>query len=198
MRWLANEPPNLEEAREAATNTVLEANRASDVIGRIRALLKKEPSRMERLDFNELIREVLTRAKTEIENGNIEVDSELNPAPLPVFGDRVQLQQVILNLVFNAIEAMHTVKDRKRELHIISTADLKVVQVSVEDTGVGFGREDLERIFHPFYTTKRDGIGMGLSISRSIIEAHGGRIWAAPSIPFGAVFHFSLPKANGV
>ena len=153
---------------------------------------------MESLDSNEVIREALALAKTEIEKGRIEVDSELSSTPLRVLGDRVQLQQVIFNLVLNAIEAMHDVKDRRRELRITSTADLKVVQVSVEDAGVGLGHEDIERIFHPFYTTKRDGIGMGLSISRSIIESHGGQIWAAPRFPFGTVFRFSLPKPNGV
>jgi signal transduction histidine kinase len=114
-----------------------------------------------------------------------------------VLGDRIQLQQVMFNLITNAIEAMHPVEDRPRELRIESTTDSDAAQVSVHDSGVGLGNENLDRIFRPFYTTKRDGIGMGLSISRSIIEAHGGRLWAASLSLHGAVFQFSLPKAHG-
>jgi two-component system sensor histidine kinase/response regulator len=197
LRWLANEPPDLQEAREAATQTVREANRASEVIARIRALLKKETPRMEGLDFNEVIHEVLALAGNEIAKGRVVVKSDLSATAPTVSGDRVQLQQVLFNLIINAIEAMHAVKDPPRELRITSTTDSSVVQVSVEDTGVGLGQEDLDRIFHPFYTTKRDGIGMGLSISRSIIEAHGGQLWVVSRSPRGAVFHFSLPKADG-
>src|SRR6202045_5511443 len=197
LRWLANQPPNLQEVREAATQTVREANRASEVIARIRALLKKETPRMERLDLNEVIHEVLARAGNKIAKGRVVVKSDLSATAPTVSGDRVQLQQVLFNLIINAIESMHTVKDRPRELRITSTTDSSSVHVSVEDTGVGLGQEDLDRIFHPFYTTKRDGIGMGLSISRSIIEAHRGRLWAVSRSPHGAVFHLTLPKADG-
>ena len=197
LRWLANEPPDLQEAREAATQTVREANRASEVIARIRALLKKETPRMERLDLNEVIREALALAGNEIAKCRVVVKSDLSATAPTVSGDRVQLQQVLFNLIINAIEAVHAVKDGPRELRITSTTDSSVVQVSVEDTGVGLGQEDLDRIFHPFYTTKRDGIGMGLSISRSIIEAHGGQLWVVSRSPRGAVFQFSLPKADG-
>lgn len=196
-RWLANEPPDLQEAREAATQTVREANRASEVIARIRALLKRETPRMERLDFNEVIHEVLALAGNEIARGRVVVKSDLSATAPTVSGDRVQLQQALFNLIINAIEAMHAVKNPPRELRITSTTDSGVVQVSVEDTGVGLGQEDLDRIFHPFYTTKRDGIGMGLSISRSIIEAHGGQLWASSRSARGAVFQFTLPKADG-
>ena len=197
LRWLAMQPPNLEEAREAATRTVREATRASEVITRIRALLKKEPPRMERLDLNEVIREVLALAGNEIVKGRIAVKTDF-AADVPVaLGDRLQLEQVIFNLITNAIEAMNPVEDRPRELRIELTTDSDAVQVSVEDTGVGLGQEHLDRIFHPFYTTKRDGIGMGLAISHSIIEAHGGRLWAVSRSLHGAVFHFSLPKADG-
>src|SRR6202051_89583 len=166
LRWLANEPPDLQEAREAATQTVREANRASEVIAKIRALLKKETPRMERLDLNEVIRAALALAGNEITKGRIVVKSNLSAIAPTVSGDRVQLQEVLFNLIINAIEAVNAVKDGPRELRITSTTDSSVVQVSVEDTGVGLGQEDLDRIFHPFHTTKRDGIGMGLSISQ--------------------------------
>jgi two-component system sensor histidine kinase/response regulator len=197
LRWLAMQPPNLEEAREAATRTVREANRASEVIVRTRALLKKEPPQMERLDLNEVIREVLALAGNEFVKGRVAVKTDLAADVPAVLGDRIQLQQVMFNLITNAIEAMHPVEDRPRELRIESTTDSDAAQVSVHDSGVGLGNENLDRIFRPFYTTKRDGIGMGLSISRSIIEAHGGRLWAASLSLHGAVFQFSLPKAHG-
>lgn len=176
LRWLANQPPNLREAREAATQTVREANRASEVIAGIRALLKKEPPRMERLDLNEVIREVLALAGNEIAKGRVVVKSDLSATAPTVSGDRVQLQQVLFNLIINAIEAMHAVKDRPRELRITSTTDSSVVQVSVEDTGVGLGQEDWTVYFILLHNQARwDWVG--LSISRSIVEAHGGRLW---------------------
>jgi signal transduction histidine kinase len=152
---------------------------------------------MERLDLNEVIREALALAGNEIAKCRVVVKSDLSATAPTVSGDRVQLQQVLFNLIINAIEAVHAVKDGPRELQITSTTDSSVVQVSVEDTGVGLGQEDLDRIFHPFYTTKRDGIGMGLSISRSIIEAHGGQLWVVSRSPRGAVFQFRLAKADG-
>jgi C4-dicarboxylate-specific signal transduction histidine kinase len=197
LRWLASQPPNLQEARDAATQTVREANRASEVIARTRALLKKETPRMERLDLNEVIRDALAPAGNDIAKVRVAVKSELSASAPTVSGDRVQLQQVMFNLIINGIEAMDGVRDRQRELRIESKTDSGLVYVSVEDTGVGLRQEDLDRLFHPFYTTKRNGIGMGLSISRSIIEAHGGRLWAEPRSPHGAVFRFSLPKADG-
>ena len=196
LHWLANEPPNLKEAREAATQTVHEANRTSEVIVRIRALLKKETPRTESLNLNEVIRDVLRLAENEIVKSRVTVKTDLTPGVPTVLGDRVQLQQVMLNLIINAIEAMQTVKD-KRELRIVSRTDPTTVHVSVEDTGIGSGQEDLDQIFHPFYTTKRGGTGMGLSIARSIIETHGGRLWAESRSPYGMVFRFTLPRANG-
>jgi signal transduction histidine kinase len=160
-------------------------------------LLKKETPRTERLDLNEVIREALALAGKEIAKERVAVNIDLSADAPTVSGDRVELRQLTFNLIINAIEAMHVVNDRQRELRITSTAESSSVHVSVEDTGVGLGQEDLDRIFHPFYTTKRDGIGMGLSISRSIIEAHGGRLWAASRSPHGAVFHVTLPKADG-
>jgi NO-binding membrane sensor protein with MHYT domain len=197
LRWLATQPPNLEEARIAAARTVREATRAGEVITRIRALLKNEPPTKERVDLNEVIREVLTLAGNEIEKGRIAVTTALAADAPAVLGDRVQLQQVILNLITNAIAAMISVEDHPRELRIETVADSGTVQVSVQDSGVGLGHEDVEQLFRPFFTTKRGGMGMGLSISRSIIEAHGGRLWAAPRSGHGAVFQFNLPRADG-
>jgi two-component system sensor histidine kinase/response regulator len=197
LRWLATQPPNLEEARAAAARTVSEATRASEVIARIRAMLKNEPPQMERLDLNELIREALTLAGSELVKGRVAVKTAWAADAPAVLGDRVQLQQVMLNLITNAIEAMDCVEGRARELRIETATDSGAVRVCVQDTGVGLDDADLEQIFRPFFTTKRGGIGMGLSISRSIIEAHGGRLCAASRSVHGAVFQFSLPNADG-
>jgi signal transduction histidine kinase len=198
LRWLAAQPPNLDEAREAAAHSVRESNRASEVITRIRALLKKEALASDRVDLNEVIREVLSLTSNEIAQERIAVRADL-AASLPfVLGDRVQLKQLVLNLVTNAIEAMTSVQNRPRELRIQSAMDSDAIEVSVQDTGTGLDREQLDRMFQPFFTTKQAGIGMGLSISRSIVEAHGGRLWAVSLDSHGAVFHFTLPKAHGV
>jgi PAS domain S-box-containing protein len=196
LRWLAGQPPNLEEAREAIERTVREANRASDVIGRIRALLQKAPPQMERLDVNTVIRDVLTLAGNELLRGGISVQTEL-AADIPnVLGDRVQLQQVLLNLILNAIEAMSTITDQPRELLITSAKHADGVLIQVHDSGVGVDPEQADRILEPFFTTKHRGIGMGLSISRSIVEAHGGRLWFTPDSSQGAVFQFTVPRAD--
>jgi PAS domain S-box-containing protein len=196
LRWLAGQPPNLEEAREAIERTVREANRASDVIGRIRALLQKAPPQMERLDVNTVIRDVLTLAGNELLRGGIAVQTELAPDIPTVLGDRVQLQQVLLNLILNAIEAMSTISDQPRELLITSAKQADGVLIQVHDSGVGVDPEQADRILEPFFTTKHRGIGMGLSISRSIVEGHGGRLWFTPGSFQGAVFQFTVPKAD--
>jgi PAS domain S-box-containing protein len=196
LRWLAGQPRNLEEAREAIERTVREANRASDVIGRIRALLQKAPPQMERLDMNSVIREVLTLAGNELLRGGIAVQTELAPGIPNVLGDRVQLQQVLLNLILNAIEAMSTITDQPRELLITSAKHADGVLIQVHDSGVGVDPEQADRILEPFFTTKHRGIGMGLSISRSIVEAHGGRLWFTPGSSHGVVFQFTVPKAD--
>ena len=198
MRWLDMQPPNVAEAREAVTQTVREANRASEVIARVRALFQKQPPQMERLDLNEIIREVLDLTQSDLQKARITVETELvSDLPL-VLGDRIQLQQVILNLTVNAIEAMGKVSGRPRTLRIKSTIDADGVLALVQDNGVGLEPGLMERIFHPFFTTKSQGIGMGLSISRSIVEAHGGRLWVTPVAPHGAIFQFTLPLADSV
>jgi PAS domain S-box-containing protein len=195
LRWLAMRPPNLKQARKAVTSAIQEANRASKVIARIRALLRKGSSQMAPLDVNEVIREVLALVGDELTRGGVTAQTKLAVDVPAVFGDRVQLQQVILNLIMNGIDAMSTIGDRPRDLLIQSEAHPEGVLIHVEDSGRGLEREQAGRIFEPFFTTKPQGIGMGLSISRSIVETHGGRLWAAPAASHGAVFQLILPKA---
>ena len=196
LRWLAMQPPNLEEAREAMAESIREAKRSSQVIARIRALLNKEPPQMRPLTLNAIIREVLALSATDLMRGGVTEHTELASDLPEVAGDPIQLQQVMLNLIMNGIDAMREVTDRPRELFIKSAKHPAGVLVQVQDSGVGFDSDQADRIFEPFFTTKPKGIGMGLSISRSIIEAHGGRLWAAPGPLQGAVFQFNLPKAD--
>ena len=196
LHWLAAQPPNLEEAREAGRRAIHEVNRASGVIDRIRALLQKAQPQLWPLDGNEVIREVLLLAEGELLRGGVTVDTKL-AADLPkVLGDRVQVQQVMLNLILNAIDAMSMITDRRRELFINSAKHPDGVLIQVQDSGKGLDPENVDRIFEPFFSTKPEGIGMGLSISRSIVEAHGGRLWATPGSPRGAVFQLILPEAG--
>jgi PAS domain S-box-containing protein len=195
LRWLAGHPPNLEEAREAIDRTVREATRASDVIRRIRALLQKGPPQTERLDVNAVIREVLILADSELLKGGVTVRTELAADVPAVLGDRVQLQQVLLNLILNGVDAMGTITDRPRELLIQSARHPEGVLIEIHDSGVGVDPEQAGHIFDPFFTTKPQGIGMGLSIGRSIVEAHGGRLWFTRGSPHGIVFQLTVPKA---
>ena len=194
LRWLAGQPSNLEEAREAIERTIREAKRASDVIERIRDLLQKTQPRMERLDVNAVIREVRTLSANELERGSVTLQTELAADVPPVLGDRVQLQQVLLNLILNGIDAMSTITDRPRELLIKSAKHPDGVLIQVHDSGKGVDPEQADRIFESFFTTKPEGIGMGLSISRSIVEAHGGRLWFTPE-PTRS--DFSIHSAQG-
>ena len=195
LRWLAGDPPNLEEAREAARRIVRDGKRAGDVIARIRALATKTPVAKERLDMNENVWEVVALAGDEMRRSGVTLRTELADDLSPVLGDRVQLQQVVLNLILNGIEAMSTVGERRRELIIRTQNDeADQVRVTVQDMGIGFDPQSMERIFEAFFTTKSRGIGMGLSISRSIVENHGGRLWAVPNDGPGTAFHFTVPK----
>jgi PAS domain S-box-containing protein len=197
MHWLAVQPPNLDEAREAVSSAIQEANRASGVIARIRALLRKAQPDLRPLNANEVVREVLLLAESELLKGGIAVKTGLAADVPAVLGDRVQLQQVMLNLILNAIDAMSTVTDRRRELAVKSSKHPDGALIQVQDSGKGLDPEHRDRIFDPFFTTKPQGIGLGLSISRSIIEAHGGRLWSDSGSPHGAVFQFTLPKTGG-
>ena len=194
--WLALQPPNLDEAREAVSRTIQEANRASGVIERIRALLQKVPPQLRPLDENEVIREVLLLAESELLRGGVIAKTKLAADVPAVLGDRVQLQQVMMNLVLNAIDAMSMIADRQRELVVKSSKHPDGVLIQVQDSGIGLDPGQADRIFERFFTTKAEGIGVGLSISRSIVEAHGGTLWATPGSPHGAVFQFILPKAD--
>jgi len=177
------------------TNAMNEADRASRVIERLRTLLKKVPPQLQPLNVNDVIRDVLVLAHRELITGGVAIRTELASDLPAVVGDRVQLQQVMLNLVMNAIDAMITIKDRPRLLVIKSSSDAEDVQIEVQDSGKGLDAQQASRIFDSFFTTKPDGIGMGLSISRSIVEAHGGRLQAIPGSSQGAVFQVILPKA---
>ena len=196
LRWLAHTPPNFDEAGEAVDQIVKDGHRASDVIEGIRAVFKKGEERRDPLDVNELIGEVLRLTRAEIQNERISVRTELlNDLP-NVVGDRVQLQLVFRNLIVNAVEAMSSVTDRERVLHIMSAIIPSSVRITVADTGTGIDQEIIDRIFHTFFTTKSHGMGMGLSICRSIVEAHGGTLSASSSQPYGSIFEIQLPAAK--
>jgi PAS domain S-box-containing protein len=198
LRWLARDPPDLEEARECLRRIIRDGNRAGEVITRIRSLVKKSAPAKARLDLNEAVQEVLLITNAEALRHGVLVRTELAAELPPVRGDRVQLQQVILNLVMNGIEAMQEVTDRPRQLLIRSRPEEPShVLVAVQDRGIGLDEQGLERVFEAFYTTKPDGLGMGLSISRSIIEAHGGRLWPTAHRDYGATFQFTVPTEGG-
>jgi two-component system sensor kinase FixL len=197
LRWLAGQPPNLEEARKSAALIIADSHRASEIIGRIRALAKKAPPRKDWLDINETILEVIALARSEAQGNRIALQTQLSDDLPLILGDRIQLQQVILNLIINAIEAMNGVAEGPRELKVGSGKDdSQGVRVAVRDSGPGLDLESLDHLFTAFYTTKPQGMGMGLAISRSIIEAHGGRLWATANEHRGATFQFTLPAGG--
>jgi signal transduction histidine kinase len=197
VAWLARDNPNLVEARAAAERTTEGATRASEVIGRIRSLIHKTAPERARVQINDIIAEVVALALRQASNNEVSVVTDLAPDLPPVLGDRIQLQQVILNLILNAIESMTGIRDRPRRLVIRSQAqDVDQVRVSIEDSGIGVKAEIMGRLFEPFFTTRSQGIGMGLPISRSIIEAHGGRLWAESTVNQGSVFQFTLRRGG--
>ena len=193
-RWLSAQPPNFREVDDALSLIVKEGNRAGEVVGRIRALIKKVPARKDAVAINDAILEVIALTRTEAANNSVSVQTKLADGLPHVHGDRVQLQQVILNLIINAIQAMSGLTEGIRELHIgTESAGEEGVRIAVRDSGPGLSAENLQRLFEPFYTTKPDGIGIGLSICWSIIEDHGGRLWATGLHPHGALFQFTIP-----
>jgi C4-dicarboxylate-specific signal transduction histidine kinase len=194
LRMLADDPPDIDGARETARRTIRDANRAADVIARLRALFKKSSTSIELLDLNEATREVLALTSSEVQRAKALVRADL-AADLPmVTGDRVQLQQVVVNLVLNAAEAMAAIDDRPRQMLIRTEREEDDhVRLTVQDAGPGFDPQTSNRLFDPFYTTKRDGMGIGLSVSRSIIESLRGRLWAVRNDGPGASFAFSIP-----
>jgi PAS domain S-box-containing protein len=192
-RWLSAEPPNFHEVDDALSLIVKEGNRAGEVVGRIRALIKKAPARKDAVEINDAILEVIALTRTEAANNSVSVRTQFAEGLPRVQGDRVQLQQVLLNLIINAIEAMRDVGEEERELLISTRNEPDGVSVEVRDSGPGFAPETLEHVFEAFYTTKPGGLGLGLSICRSIIEAHNGQLWASPNVPRGAIFGFIAP-----
>jgi signal transduction histidine kinase len=193
LRWLMRDHPDLEEARAAASRIVKDATRAAEIVSRVRLLFRKGTPQRELVDVNELIQELIVLLRSEATRYSIALRTEL-AADLPqLMGDSVQLQQVMMNLIINSIDAMKDV-DGTRELVIKSErADNEQLMVWISDTGVGLPPQQTDQIFNAFFTTKPHGTGMGLRISRSIVESHGGRLWASDNLPRGASFHFTLP-----
>jgi PAS domain S-box-containing protein len=194
-RWLAAKPPQLQKARRALNRIVNDGTRAGQVIKRIRALMKRQSPQKDWLDINEAILEVIAITQHQLRRNDIVLETRLGEGLPLVRGDRVQVQQVLLNLIVNAIEAMSGIDERRRELTIVSGADgPEAVAVEVRDSGMGLDPERAAHLFEPFYTTKAEGLGIGLSISHTIVvEAHGGQLSAAANAPHGAIFRFSLP-----
>jgi signal transduction histidine kinase len=195
LRMLGADPPNVDGARETARRTIRDGNRASEVVTRLRALYGKKEPEIESVDLNEATREVIALSLSELQRNRVIVRPELADDLPPVPGDRVQLQQVILNLIRNGSDAMSGVDDRPRQLLIRTERDeAEGVSLTVEDAGTGFDPQAVDRLFEAFYTTKDDGMGIGLSVSRSIIESHHGRLWATLNNGPGAAFSFSIPR----
>jgi C4-dicarboxylate-specific signal transduction histidine kinase len=194
LRLLALETPRPDDVRTTVERMVRDARRASEVIQRIRALAKRTEPQMVSLDINDVIREAILLVQREVLSHGVSLRTELASALPPVLGDRVQLQQVVINLLINGVEAMAPVTDRPRDMLIRSQQpEAGQVHVSVQDSGIGIDSETAERLFSAFFTTKPSGMGMGLSISRSIIRAHGGRLWVSPNPDHGAAFQFTVP-----
>jgi C4-dicarboxylate-specific signal transduction histidine kinase len=194
VRWLNRDPPNLDAARQVASCITQEAHRASDVIRSLRALAVKSGPQLTKFDLNGAIEEVLALTRGNLQRQSVALQTDLSANLPPVTGDRVQLQQVLLNLITNGIDAMGDVTDRPKVLTITSkSVQPDGVLVGVEDTGTGFEPAMADHLFAPFYTTKSNGMGMGLAICRTIIEAHGGQLWAEPNMPHGTIFQFRLP-----
>ena len=198
VAWLSLPTPNLAEALAAAERSVQGATRASDVIRRIRSLISKEGQQRGPVQINEIVEEAVALGELQALRHGVSVELELTPDLPAILGDKIQLQQVILNLMRNGIESMTAIGDRTRRLLIRSREQQAgQILVSIQDSGIGVNADVMDRLFEPFFTTRSQGIGMGLPISRSIVEAHGGRLWAESTAGEGSVFQFTLPNANG-
>jgi len=193
--WLTRDPPNLDEAKQAVERIIGNSRRAVNVVRNVRDLAQVPPPVTADLDMNDIVEDLLNLMSLDLRQHGIAVETELAEDLQPISGDRGQLQRVVANLITNGIEAMSVVADRQRKLRISTQLDQHGdVLVAVEDWGQGLGESNIERVFDPFFTTKRDGMGLGLSICRSIVEAHGGRLWAVPNLPHGSIFSFVIPK----
>ncbi len=196
LRWLASQPPNLENARQSLDRIIRDANRASEVVGRVRSLAKNTPPEKVWLNINDTVLETVGLTRMEAAQNRASLRNELSDAVPLVWADRIQVQQVVLNLIVNAIEAVSALGNGQRDVFVTTAkGESDGVLLTVRDTGTGIDPAKLEHIFDPFYTTKREGMGMGLAVSRSIIEAHGGHLWATSNEPRGAIFQFTLPTA---
>ena len=198
IRFLEMTPPNFDEAKEALGCVVRDADRAKDIVARVRDHIKKAPPRKQVFDLNEAVREALVMVRSTIAGNKVTLNTYLTDELSPVEGDRVELQQVVVNLLLNAVEAMSSLKEGTRELsvRIEQCRAEDGVLVQVKDSGPGIDPENLDRVFEPFYTTKTSGVGMGLSICRSIVNSQGGRLWASANEPRGTVFQFIVPAAK--
>jgi C4-dicarboxylate-specific signal transduction histidine kinase len=195
LRWLRMEKPDVEKAQTALESIVAASHRASDIIGSVRAMFKKGTSERAPIDINRIILTVLGLLRIDLKQNGVELETQLDEKVLVVEGDKVQLQQVILNLVMNAVEAMQSVQTRVLKVKT-DQINSGMVRVSIEDTGPGIDPANIDRVFKPFFTTKENGMGMGLVICRSIIEKHDGRIWVSPGVNGGSIFEFELPTKS--
>jgi signal transduction histidine kinase len=196
QRWLASEPPNIERANQSLERIIRDANRASQVVQRVLGLARKTPPNKCIVSINDAVQEIIALTRAEIDRNRVLLKTQLSDDLPMVSADRIQLQQVLLNLITNAVEALGAVRDGQRDMLVTTALDGNdSVLFSVEDSGEGLDGDTLQHVFDAFYTTKRGGIGMGLAVSRSIIEAHGGRLWASPNEPRGALFQLTLPAA---
>jgi signal transduction histidine kinase len=196
LRSLAGDAPDLQGAREAAQRAIRDANRAAEVIARLRSLFRKKSVVREPFDLNEAIREVLTLATNEVQRSGTVLRAMLAAELPPAVGDRTQIQQVLLNLTLNSLEAMSGIEARRRELIVVTQFSGNDLCVEVRDSGAGLDVQNVERVFDPFFTTKNGGMGMGLAISKSIVESHQGRLWAQRNDGPGASFSFTLPRGS--
>jgi PAS domain S-box-containing protein len=196
LHWLAAQPPNVDKARRATERITRDAKRASDVVGRVRNLAKKAPLQRTCVDMNETVEETISLATRELSQNSVSLETQLANNLPRVWADRIQLQQVILNLIINACEALTMVKDEPRKLFVSTASEVRGVVLTVRDSGFGIDPQEIEAVFEAFHTTKPGGMGMGLAVSRSIIEGHGGRLWAEPNESRGAIFKFIVPSEN--
>jgi signal transduction histidine kinase len=197
LRWLARDTPNLTEARDAVSDILESSKRATDIVAGLKALARRAPGRATEIDIHQAFREVLELLKSEFARDGVVMTADLGPGGAFVMGDKVQLQQVLHNLLRNGLDAMAKTSHRGRRIEVaVDRTSSGQIQVSVQDNGCGIDASNMQKLFDPLYTTKAEGMGMGLSICRSIIEAHGGRLWPEPNFPYGTVFRFALPEAN--
>jgi signal transduction histidine kinase len=194
VRWLTRDPPDLNEAKKAIERAIGSCHRAANFIRNIRDLIQESPPLM-KVDMNGILKDALNHASVELCRHSVALETNLVDGPAPIRGYRIQLERLVTNIIVNSIEAMIVVEDRERKLRIGTQLNEVGILVTVEDSGTGVDPGHINRIFDPYFTTKRDGMGLGLSICRSIVEWHSGRMWATPNLPHGSVFSFTIPRS---